>query len=158
MEVFLILAPIFFTIHNIEEALWLTKWSQLHSPLKNKQTQKQFIFSVSIITLIGWGFYILSVFFPSKNTTYLFYAFLAVMIINSIFPHLALSIRTKTYMPGLGTAILLLIPTYSFMILNAIKNDTIIVPSLLIYLVIVGISLLLLLFILDHLSRIFFNN
>ena len=158
MESFLILSPIFFTIHNIEEALWLTKWSQLHSPLKSKQTQKQFIFSVSVITLIGWSFYILFVFFPSQNTIYLFYAFLAAMIVNAIFPHLALSIRTKTYMPGLGTAILLLIPTYSFMILNAIKNDTIIVPSLFIYFVIFGISLLLLKFILDHLSRIFFKN
>ncbi len=65
------------------------------------------------------------------------------MLVNAIFPHLAFSIRTKTYMPSLGTSIGLLLPTYSFMILRATIIGTIRVPSLLIYFIIVGISLLL---------------
>ena len=158
MKFYLLFALIIFSIHNIEEAIWLTKWAEKHSPLKNKQSHKQFLFSVSLITIIGWLVFTLYNLYPNQINTAIFYGFLASMIVNAFFPHIALSIKTKSYMPGLATAIILIIPTFSLIILNAIKNGTITVPSLLLYLIIVGIVLLTLLFIFDYLSRIIFKS
>ena len=147
-----IIILIIFTIHNLEEAIWLTNWSEKHSPQKNKTSQKEFLFSVSIITLIGYFIYFLHQFQSTTFTTNILYGFLGAMILNVIFPHIALSVLTKSYMPGVGTGVGLIIPFYLYLISIAIKNGSINIQSFLIATGLTSLALICLLFLLNRIA------
>ena len=52
-----------FTLQNLEEALWLPKWSQLAKKFHNPVTTNEFIFAVLIITTIGYLLTAIDLFF-----------------------------------------------------------------------------------------------
>ena len=101
-----------FTLHNLEESVWLPEWSKhaknFHEPVK----KNQFIFAVIIITMIGYWVTIAEILYdePGNIPNYLYLGFIGMMGLNSIFPHLVATLLLKKYAPGLITGILLNLP------------------------------------------------
>jgi hypothetical protein len=101
-----------FTIHNIEESVWLPEWSKHAKKFHEPVERNQFIFAVIIVTIIG---YLVTVVEIIDNTTgsafsYIYLGFIGMMGLNTMLPHLAATILLKKYAPGLITALLLNLP------------------------------------------------
>lgn len=115
-----------FTLHNMEEAIWLPKWSQHAKKFHEPVETNEFLFAVIIVTILG---YLLSavdflIGSPGNFSNYLYLGFIGMMGINVIFPHLLGTIILKKYAPGLITGLLLNLP-FSFIIIRwHIKNGT----------------------------------
>ena len=101
-----------FTIHNIEESVWLPEWSlhakKFHEPVE----RNQFIFAVIVVTIIGYLVTVAEIVdnTPGSVFTYIYLGFIGMMGLNTILPHLSATIILKKYAPGLITALLLNLP------------------------------------------------
>lgn len=119
-----ILFIIGFSIHNIEEALWLPEWSKHARRFHKEITVTEFRFAVIIITAIGiivtFQYFIFSDI--SIISEYLFFGFVSMMVLNTIFPHLIATIVLKKYAPGLVTGILLNVPIGLYILMNKIHT------------------------------------
>ncbi len=112
------------TLHNIEEALWLTDWQRKTMPNSRRMPNKNhFTFAVLGITILGYltaGLHLLN-----PNSQYLEFAFIGfvgAMLINAVIPHLVCSIKYKSYCPGVFTGCLLIIPFHFIILYNAAKT------------------------------------
>lgn len=101
-----------FTIHNIEESIWLPEWSKHAKKFHEPVERNQFIFAVIIITIVGYLVSIAEIIDnnPGSVFTYIYLGFIGMMGLNTIIPHLAATILLKKYAPGLITALLLNLP------------------------------------------------
>ncbi len=101
-----------FTLHNIEEALWLPGWSRHAEKFHPKVGKKEFHFALLIITTFGYFLtFIFMVNGGSNNVIkYAYFGFVLMMSLNSIFPHLIATILLKKYAPGTITGLLLNFP------------------------------------------------
>ena len=114
-----------FSLHNIEEAIWLPKWSKYARKFHREVNDNEFRFAVVIITAIG---YLLTFQYLIFSTDYqiskfIYLVFISMMIINVIFPHLAASIILRRYAPGTATGLLLNAPIGLYIILNGVNNS-----------------------------------
>ena len=133
------------TIHNLEEAVWLTRHSKKLRKIKmNKQiSQDQFLFALFVITSLSYLITTFYTFFP-KNLflTYIYFGFLGSMIINIIFPHLLTTIIEKCYSPDLLTGISVIIPINFLIIKDGLNTELINLKALLVSTIGVGVVLL----------------
>jgi hypothetical protein len=131
------------TLHNLEEALWLPRWSQMGSSLQKAVTPDEFHFAVFIITALAYVISFLYLSFPKTNIIkWAFIGFLGSMVFNAIFPHLIATIFMKTYAPGLVTALLLNIPINSVILYRLHTLNSISIKEILNSTVVIGILLL----------------
>jgi len=150
-----LLFPLAILLHNIEEAIWLPKWSKLtkkyHKPVK----ADDFRFAVVIVTVLAYLATLLLLIFNDVNLfKYIYFGFLGSMILNAIFPHLVMTIVLKKYAPGLLTGLFINIPFNSYIIYVAVENSYIQMREIIISTVFVGISILLLLPVLFKVSNL----
>jgi len=132
-----------FTLHNLEEAIWLPKWSKyagkFHEPLETNQ----FIFAVIVVTIIGYLLtaldFLIGDFGNIINYTYL--GFIGMMGLNSIFPHLVSTIVLRKYAPGLITGLLLNLPFSLIILIGYVKHGINIYYLLISILVVSGLVL-----------------
>lgn len=101
-----------FTLHNIEEALWLPAWSRHAGAFHPAVEKNEFHFAVVIITAIG---YLLTFAYMVTGETneivpYLYFGFVLMMCLNAVFPHLLATVFLRRYMPGTITGCLLNLP------------------------------------------------
>ncbi len=98
-----------FTLHNLEEALWLPKWSTYAKKFHKPVNPNEFIFADIVITLIGYLLTAFDLIYGSSGNiiNLLYLGFVSMMGLNSFFPHLAATIVLKKYSPGLITGIFL---------------------------------------------------
>jgi Protein of unknown function with HXXEE motif len=133
------------TLHNIEEAVWLPKWSQQVSKFHKPVIPSEFHFAVIVITILA---YLSAFYFFYKPTSELakwfFIGFLGSMIVNAIFPHLLASILMKKYAPGLLTGLFLNLPINSFIIVQMFQKSYFTWKELIISTIAVGSLLLVL--------------
>ena len=142
------------TLHNLEEAIWLPKWSQNGSKFQKSVSAKEFHFAVIVITMLAYLSSFSYTYFPESNIVkWVFVGFVGSMILNAIFPHLVVTILTRQYAPGLMTGILLMIPINSFIIIKMFNNQLIRWSDFIISTVVVGVSLLLLIPLLFKIGR-----
>lgn len=135
--------PLAITLHNMEEAIWLPKWSenakQFHKPVE----ANVFYFAVIFVTLLAYLSTFLAIAFPSswvwKN---IFHGFLGAMILNIFFPHLVSTIILRKYSPGLATGLFLLIPVNSIILYQSVMFGNIKLPDLALSILVVSIVLL----------------
>ncbi|MBN1499606.1 MAG: HXXEE domain-containing protein [Spirochaetes bacterium] len=101
-----------FTLHNIEEALWLPKWSINAGKFHPHVKANEFHFAVICVTIAGYliTFQFMVIGANSKISEYVYFGFLLMMSMNSLFPHLISAVITKKYAPGLLTGLLLNFP------------------------------------------------
>lgn len=131
------------TLHNMEEAIWLPKWSQYSSKFQKPVTSSEFHFAVIIITVLAYLSAFSYVYIPeSEFTKWIFIGFLGSMILNAIFPHLMATVLMKKYAPGLLTGLLLNIPINSVIIYQMFAENLIVWKELLLSTLVVGIILL----------------
>lgn len=101
-----------FTLHNIEEAIWLPAWSAHAGKFHPEVEKNGFRFAVLTITAIGYllTFAYLTGGNANGTVTYLYYGFVLMMSLNAVFPHLLATISTRRYSPGTVTGCLLNLP------------------------------------------------
>ena len=113
------LFPAVVTLHNLEEALWLPRWAaqkRLYTP-----GSAVFTFAASILALLAFALTWLS--FRAGNQSlwaYLVFGYMIAMVANVAFPHLTMSILRRSYMPGLGTGVVLVMPVLSALTARAV--------------------------------------
>ncbi|WP_117170787.1 HXXEE domain-containing protein [Paraliobacillus sediminis] len=131
------------TLHNIEEAIWLSKWSQYSSKFQKPVTSSEFHIAIIVITILAHLSALSYLYIPESNITkWIFIGFLGSMIFNAIFPHLTATVLMKKYAPGLLTGLLLNIPINSLVIYQMFVENLILWKELLIATLVVGIILL----------------
>ncbi len=133
------------TLHNIEEALWIPRWSRYTEKFGKQVSGDEFHFAVLVITILAYLATGLFIFFPQNLILkYFFFGFMGAMIFNVIFPHLILTIILKKYSPGLITGVLLIMPFNSLIIVSSLNNSIINLNEVIISTIVVGILLLIL--------------
>jgi hypothetical protein len=156
MSIFdLLLFPLVLSIHNLEEGLFLPKWSQETKFVNVKRVgEVEFRFALIIITLLAYLVSTIRV-FNSENhlSNLLYFGFLGTMILNALIPHLSVSIMTKKYMPGLFSALFINLPSLSFMTYKAYRLEFITLKELIMATSVVSLLLLLLLPLLFKIGR-----
>jgi hypothetical protein len=147
-----------FSLHNIEEALWLPRWSKYAKKYHPEVSENEFRFAVIIVTSLGYlitfQYFLFSSF--SNVSKFIFLGFIASMVLNVLFPHLISTLILKKYAPGTLTGIILNAPIGIYILTNQIKttNDLI---QLLISLAIITIIMLVLIKILFKIGRTLFD-
>ena len=113
-----------FTLHNLEEAIWLPQWSKQVKTFRREVGKNEFIFAVIAITLLGYGITILDFIFGGQSSlfTYLFLGFAGMMGLNAIFPHAWITIRERKYAPGLMTGLFSNLPISIILMIYHIKQ------------------------------------
>lgn len=101
-----------FTLHNIEEGLWLPSWSKYAGKYHPQVSNNEFHFALLVVTIFG---YVLTFLFLTLGQTneiikYAYFGFLLMMCLNAIFPHLVATLVLKRYCPGTLTGLLLNLP------------------------------------------------
>jgi hypothetical protein len=101
-----------FTLHNLEEALWLPQWSKHAERFHKPVERNQFIFALIIITLAGYLITLADIISGQSGNiiNYVYLGFIGMMGLNAIIPHLAATIILKKYAPGLISGMLLNLP------------------------------------------------
>lgn len=142
------------TLHNTEEALWLTKWRERVMPQSRRAPENQhFLFAVLGITLLGYlagGMFAL---FPGNPyLERIFLGFVGAMLINALVPHLLLTIRYGQYCPGILTGCLLILPFHSMILYNG-AMDRVSIGEIIGSTVVVGLLLLAAIPLLERLAK-----
>lgn len=113
-----------FTLHNVEEAVWLPRWAKDAKRFYQPVQSDEFIFAVIIITMVGYLLTALD--FLAGDTVHLLrYAYLGfagMMGINALLPHLAATVVLKKYCPGLVTGLFLNLPVSLILVVGHLKN------------------------------------
>ncbi len=116
-----------FTIHNLEEAILFPQWNNQKNKFHRNISATQFRFAVIIITIIGYLLFLQYFFlFPRYNFPKILYlSFVAMMVLNVVFPHLLATILTKKYAPGLASGLLINLPLGLYVVIKNIdvQND-----------------------------------
>ena len=111
------------TLHNIEEALWFPEWTVRNLPNRKPTQKAHFIFALIGITTLGYLAAGLHALYPSSQYfAFIFIGFVGAMTINAVFPHLLLSIRYRSYCPGVFTGCCLIIPLHLIILSNMADN------------------------------------
>jgi hypothetical protein len=119
------LVPIFFMLHNIEEAPFMESWSQ-RLPLKIhlNVTTRQFVIAVTFLTLAGFLLTYIGVEYLANQTGYLIVLGIQIILFfNAFIPHIASTILFRMYSPGVITAVLITLPFSLYLFRRAIYED-----------------------------------
>ena len=113
-----------FTLHNLEEAIWLPGWSKFAGRFQQPVSRRRFIFAVTVVTVVG---YVLTAvdFLAGRSSPILHYGylgFIGMMGLNALFPHLMATLVMKRYMPGLATGLVFNLPLSGFIIYGSVKQ------------------------------------
>lgn len=113
-----------FTLHNVEEALWLPQWSKHAKKFHEPVDKHQFIFAIIIITIEGYLVTVADILLGQSGSfiNYVYLGFIGMMGLNVIIPHLAATIVLKKYAPGLITGLLLNLPISLIIIVYYIQS------------------------------------
>ncbi len=150
----IIIFPIAITLHNIEEALWLPRWSQDAGKYVKPVGRGEFHFALICVTvmayLVSFGYML----FPELSLLkFMYFGFLGSMIINAVFPHFVATLVLRKYAPGLITGLFVNLPVFSMLVYRAIDEGVISLIAFGVSSVILGVSLLALLPLLFRIGR-----
>ncbi len=105
------------TLHNLEEGMFLANWFRSHVKLWFEPNPKIYWFLTSLVSVVVW-IPVVGVCISAEGSHFqdALSGFALVMVINVVFPHLALSLSKRSYSPGVGTAILFNLPLGALLI------------------------------------------
>ena len=119
------LVPIFFMLHNLEEAPFMEGWSK-RLPLKIHPTvsTRQFVSAVTFITIAGFLLTYFGVEYLANQTGYLIVLGIQIILFfNAFVPHIASTILFRMYSPGVITAVLITLPFSVYLFRRAITEN-----------------------------------
>lgn len=141
-----LLFMISFTLHNIEEGIWLPRWSKYACKYHTEVSNNEFHFALIVFTTFGYLLTFISIMCGQTITTigYIYTGFVVMMCLNSIFPHLLATIALKKYAPGTITGLLLNLPIGLVIIIKNVENGIIIYKLVIVTIIILILTLALL--------------
>ncbi len=98
-----------FTVHNIEEGLFLPAYTAAVPRLAGKVTPFAFRFALVALTGLLYGVVAFAA-AGSRPAVVLLAGAAIVMVANAVIPHLMLTVAFRRYAPGTGTALGLMLP------------------------------------------------
>ena len=117
------LFPVVIALHNLEEALWLPAWANRTGFWRAPVSPGAFRLVVAVLTALAFAVTWLSARSGAQTFwTYLMFGCVVATLANAVFPHLALSIARRSYMPGTATAVALNLPVLSFLAASALTE------------------------------------
>ena len=119
------LVPIFFTLHNLEEAPFMADWTR-RLPLKIHPivSTRQFVIAVTFLTLAGFLLTYFGVEYLQNPTGYLVVLGIQmILLFNAFIPHIASTIRFRMYSPGIITASLITLPFSLYLFGRALNEN-----------------------------------
>ncbi|EJW16107.1 HXXEE domain-containing protein [Paenibacillus alvei] len=134
-----------FTIHNLEEAVWLTRQSSAAGKVKLHKavSQDQFLFGLFWVTGLAYLITALYIIYPDISLfKYAYFGYVGGMIFNIIFPHLISTIIERCYSPGLVTGLLVIIPINSLIMKAGLTANVITASELIISTIIAGVVIM----------------
>jgi hypothetical protein len=111
-----------FTLHNLEEAVWLPGWSKYAKRFHPEVKKNEFHFAVVVISVIGYLLTFYHLTNKSIYAQYAFYGFVLMMCFNVVFPHLIAAVILRRYAPGLLTGLFLNVPFGTALIQNGLSD------------------------------------
>ncbi|MBN2080313.1 MAG: HXXEE domain-containing protein [Spirochaetes bacterium] len=110
------------TLHNIEEAIWLPGWSRSAGPWHPPVSPFEFRFAVAVITLAVYGVILYFVRRETRPARLLMGGTLVVILVNVFIPHLAATIVTARYAPGVLMGVIFNIPVTFYLLRRGLKE------------------------------------
>ena len=113
-----------FIVHNIEEGLWLPSWSLHAKKFHPVVTHREMHFALFAVTIIGFLITFASYMFGRDSFIVegIYFGFVAVMVLNVIFPHLIACAVLRRYAPGTLTGVFLILPIGGWLIFLYIQG------------------------------------
>jgi len=111
-----------FTLHNLEEAIWLPGWSKYAGRLRPEVKRHEFHFAALVVTVVGYLLTFLHLTNTNVYAQYAYYGFVLMMCFNAIFPHLIATVVFRRYAPGLLTGVFLNVPFGMVLLQNGLSN------------------------------------
>jgi hypothetical protein len=135
-----------FTLHNLEESIWLPEWSKQAKKFHEPVERNQFVFAVVVVTIIGYLITLIEILDNDMGSilSYTYLGFIGMMGLNAFLPHLTATLLLKKYAPGLITALLLNLPFSIIIILRYIEAGIDVYYLIIAVLIFTGIILALL--------------
>lgn len=121
------LVPIFFMLHNMEEAPFMERWSKrLPSKIHPIVSTRQFVAAVTFLTLVGFLATYVSVEYLKNSLGYLIVLGIqAIVFFNAFIPHIGATIRFRMYSPGVVTGLLITFPFSLYLFQRALAEHII---------------------------------
>lgn len=96
-----------FLLHNLEEAVWLPAFSrQVSHRFFPVVERNKFLVALSVVSAAGAAFVFARLLFSSSAAlSYLYYGFVLMMALNSVFPYLLGAIMLRRYVPSTFTGV-----------------------------------------------------
>lgn len=156
MEILLFL--IAFTLHNLEEAIFLPAWSKT-SRFQKTVEPKVFRFAVTIITLLAYLIGMLYLLWPSNTYfQYLQSGLIGAMLLNVIVPHVIATIVERKYSPGIVTGLFMIFPLGGLAMYHILHVTEIALLEVIVASIGIGILLLGVIFALFAIGKYFFQE
>ncbi len=132
-----------FSLHNLEEALWLPAWSKKAKRFHKEVAVNEFRFALILITSLGYVLTFLQSLIGKEYpiVSYAYCGFIGMMVANAAFPHLLATIALKRYAPGTITGLALNAP-FGLAVLWKLFNDGLRIEYMLISIALVGMIVL----------------
>lgn len=112
------------TLHNLEEAIWLPKWSQQVGKWHAEVGKVEFRFAVIVLTLLAYLFTYLSWFSgPQTIWVYITCGYMFAMWLNVFLPHVLATIDLRRYCPGVVTGVVLNLPINAWLIYLGLQQQ-----------------------------------
>jgi hypothetical protein len=109
--------------HNTEEAIFLPAWSTTAGRWHVPVSSREFIFAVSVLSLLLVGLAVAAFSAGSKSIwSYAFTGYVFAMVANVLVPHVIGTIATKRYVPGTATALLFNLPLGTLFLQQAVAQ------------------------------------
>jgi hypothetical protein len=118
-----LLFPFLVALHNAEEAIGMPRWTRRAGPWFGGVQPAVFQFAAVVLTVLALAVTVLSA--AAGRLSFwadLTFGYMVAMLLNALVPHIAVSIASRTRMPGVVTAAALNLPILSFLTFLALKQ------------------------------------
>ncbi|MFT3890843.1 MAG: HXXEE domain-containing protein [Anaerolineales bacterium] len=121
------LVPIFFALHNMEEAPFMERWSKrLPFKVPVSYSTRQFVIAVIILTVGGFLLAYWGIEYLHNTTGYLIVLGIqAILFFNAFLPHIGSTILFRMYSPGVVSATLITVPFSIYICQRALLENII---------------------------------
>jgi hypothetical protein len=152
-----LLFPVLVALHNAEETIGIPRWTRRSGPWFGGGAVQPAVFRFVVVTFTVLAFVITVLSTVSGRMTFwgnLTFGCIIAGLINSFVPHIAVSVASRTLMPGVITAVTLNLPVFSVLAVLALKQGYVSNHDALVYSIAVPLLLLLMIPLLFKLGKL----
>jgi len=116
LPIAILFLPVVFTLHNLEEAIYM---SRIKDSMFGALVfgQSQFIIAVTVFSVLGFLAIFGKRFYPNAFAyQYGVTGFAGMLFLNALFSHIFPIIYFRSYLPGMATALLLMLPLSGYVL------------------------------------------